>query len=41
VRGQCCGASETDMPSQSQFPYTVRTTCQSTYYVMDMPVYVP
>jgi len=41
VRGQCCGASETDMPSQSQFPYTVRTTCQSAYYVMDMPVYVP
>lgn len=41
VRGQCCGAGETDMPSQSQFPYTVRTTCQSDYHVMDMPVYVP
>jgi hypothetical protein len=40
-RGQCCGASETDMPSQSQFTYTVRAFCPGAFYVMDMPVYVP
>jgi hypothetical protein len=41
VRGQCCGANETDMPSQSEFRYTVRMTCPGAYQVMELPVYVP
>jgi hypothetical protein len=41
VRGPCCGASETDMPPQSQFEYKVARTAEGTFVVMDTPPYVP
>ena len=40
VRGPCCGATETDMPPQSQFPYKVRKV-DGRFLVQDLPVYVP
>ena len=40
VRGPCCGASETDMPPQSQFSFGVKKV-NGQYLVMDLPVYVP
>jgi hypothetical protein len=40
VRGPCCGASETEMPSVSQFSYTVVNT-GGKYLVQELPVYVP
>jgi hypothetical protein len=41
VRGPCCGASEEDMPSQSQFPYDVMLSCGGEYSVTELPPYVP
>jgi hypothetical protein len=41
VRGPCCGASETDMPPQSEFLYTVTMSKDGDYRVQDLPVYVP
>jgi hypothetical protein len=41
VRGPCCGASEKDMPSQSQFIYSVMLSCDGKYSVTELPVYVP
>lgn len=41
VRGPCCGASETDMPPQSQFEYAVTRNSDGRFVVMDMPPGVP
>jgi hypothetical protein len=41
VRGPCCGASETQMPSQSEFPFAVVLNEDGEYRVQDLPVYVP
>jgi len=41
VRGPCCGASETEMPPESQFNYKVLKTVDDKFLVMDMPPYVP
>jgi hypothetical protein len=41
VRGPCCGASETDMPPQSEFDFHVVKDQAGDYQVMDLPVYVP
>ena len=41
VRGPCCGASETDMPPQSEFLFTVTMSKDGEYRVQDLPVYVP
>ena len=41
VRGPCCGASETDMPPESQFAYTVFRNCTGEFLVVELPVYVP
>lgn len=40
VRGPCCGSTEAEMPSVSQFDYSVRWM-GGKYKVMDLPVYVP
>lgn len=40
VRGPCCGASEKDQPSVSQFTYTVRQE-QGRFLVQELPVYRP
>lgn len=40
VRGLCCGASEEDMPPQTQFTFTVKKVDNS-FLVQDLPVYVP
>lgn len=41
VRGPCCGANETEMPSESLFEYRVLKTADDKFLVMDMPLYVP
>jgi hypothetical protein len=41
VRGPCCGASETDMPSQSEFTFFVARSEDGVYRVQELPVYVP
>jgi hypothetical protein len=41
VRGPCCGASETDMPPESEFLFTVVRREDGAYRVQDLPVYVP
>ena len=41
VRGPCCGASPTDQPPQSLFPYTVERTAEGLFLVTDMPPYAP
>jgi len=41
VRGPCCGANETDMPSVSQFEYHVARTATGAFHVMDLPPYIP
>jgi hypothetical protein len=41
VRGPCCGASETEMPPQSQFEYRISKTADGKFLVMDLPPYVP
>jgi hypothetical protein len=38
--GPCCGASEQDMPPQTQFDFLVKKV-DSKYQVMSLPVYVP
>lgn len=40
VLGPCCGATEAEMPPQTQFAYTVRGTSDG-FRVQDLPVYVP
>lgn len=40
TRGPCCGATETQMPTQSQFPFTVKKV-DDRFLVQEMPVYVP
>ena len=40
VLGPCCGATEDEMPSVSQFQIRVKFQDQ-TYFVMDLPPYVP
>ncbi len=40
VRGPCCGATETEMPSVSRFEYTVKKIGDS-FLVQELPVYVP
>ena len=40
VRGPCCGASETDMPPQSQFTVLV-IKVDDRFLVQQLPVYVP
>lgn len=40
VRGPCCGADETDMPSERQFLFPVKRI-EGQFRVMDLPVYVP
>ena len=41
VRGPCCGASETEMPSVSQFDYTIQKDAEGKFKTVDLPVYVP
>jgi dipeptidyl aminopeptidase/acylaminoacyl peptidase len=41
VRGPCCGASETDMPWQSEFTFSVVRSEDGVYRVQELPVYVP
>lgn len=41
VRGPCCGANETEMPSVSQFEYKVTRNSNGKFVVMDLPPYVP
>jgi hypothetical protein len=40
VRGPCCGANETETPSQSVFPFTVQQV-NGVFLVQELPVYVP
>jgi len=40
VRGPCCGASEEDMPPQTQFTFTAKKV-DNRFLVQDLPVYVP
>lgn len=39
-RGPCCGASETEQPTRTQFDFTV-TKSGDKFLVRDLPVYVP
>jgi hypothetical protein len=41
VRGPCCGASETEMPPESEFLFAVVRTEDGAYRVQDLPVYIP
>lgn len=41
VRGPCCGARETEMPPQSEFPFTVVKGADGNYRILELPVYVP
>ncbi len=43
VLGPCCGASETEQPSESLFEYLVARAPESgnTFRVQDLPVYMP
>jgi hypothetical protein len=40
VRGPCCGASEEEMPAESEFAYSVRRVGER-FFVADLPVYLP
>jgi hypothetical protein len=40
VRGPCCGATEEEMPPQSEFTYTVKKV-DDKLLVQELPVYVP
>jgi Tol biopolymer transport system component len=40
VRGPCCGATETEMPPQTQFTYVVKKVGDR-FLIQDLPVYVP
>lgn len=41
VLGPCCGATETEMPSRSEFPFTVVKIGEDEYRVEDLPIYTP
>jgi len=41
VLGPCCGATEEEMPSQSDFYFTVLKNGDGNFVVMDMPPYAP
>lgn len=41
VLGPCCGANETEMPSVSQFEFTVTPNADGKFVVMNTPPYVP
>jgi hypothetical protein len=41
VRGPCCGANETEMPSVSQFEFSVTRNSAGKFVVMNTPPYVP
>jgi hypothetical protein len=41
VLGPCCGTNETEMPSVSQFEYTVSRNAEHRFVVINMPPYVP
>jgi hypothetical protein len=41
VRGPCCGATETEMPPESQFEYTVTKNAEGKFVVLNTPPYVP
>lgn len=41
VRGPCCGATVTEMPPQSVFPFRVGRKADGGYGVYDLPPYVP
>jgi len=40
VRGPCCGATEAEMPPQTQFTFTVKKV-DNRFLVQELPVYVP
>jgi hypothetical protein len=40
ILGPCCGATEEEMPSKSDFQYTVMLR-EGRYQVMQLPIYVP
>jgi hypothetical protein len=41
ILGPCCGATETEMPSVSQFEYTVLQNDAGNFVVIELPAYVP
>lgn len=41
VLGPCCGANETEMPSESQFRTTVIKNAEGKFLVTNLPPYVP
>lgn len=41
VRTPCCGAGSADMPTESQFTFTVASSNDGVYRVQELPVYVP
>ena len=41
VQGPCCGGSEVDSPSQSEFSFTVLKNIDGKFLVMNMPPYTP
>lgn len=41
VRGACCGATSTEMPDQSVFPFRVQPRAGGGFVVLDLPPYVP
>ena len=41
VRGPCCGATETGMPSVSEFEFRVGRDVEGQFLVLDTPPYVP
>jgi len=41
VRGACCGATSTEMPNQSVFPFRVQPKPGGGFVILDLPPYVP
>jgi hypothetical protein len=41
VLGPCCGATETEMPSVSQFDYTIQKDAEGQFKTVDLPVFIP
>lgn len=41
VLGPCCGANETEMPPESEFEFTVMTSAEGGFVVLNTPPYVP
>ena len=41
VRGACCGATSTEMPDQSEFPFRLQSNAGGEFIVLDLPPYVP